>query len=90
MRFLDDVLMRSIVVRINVATFNYLPGSAHSRWRIGCWSRRSRRAIARWRRKAVAIPGDIKDEALCGKLVVDAARELGGLNILVNNAAREP
>lgn len=40
-------------------------------------------------RKAVAIPGDIKDEAFCKKLVADAARELGGLDILVNNAARQ-
>jgi len=40
-------------------------------------------------RKAVAIPGDIKDEAFCRKLVADAARELGGLDILVNNAARQ-
>lgn len=40
-------------------------------------------------RKAVAIPGDIKDEAFCKKLVADAARQLGGLDILVNNAARQ-
>jgi NAD(P)-dependent dehydrogenase (short-subunit alcohol dehydrogenase family) len=40
-------------------------------------------------RKAVAIPGDIKNEAFCRKLVEDAARELGGLDIVVNNAARQ-
>ncbi len=40
-------------------------------------------------RKAVAIPGDIKDEAFCKRLVADAARQLGGLDILVNNAARQ-
>jgi NAD(P)-dependent dehydrogenase (short-subunit alcohol dehydrogenase family) len=40
-------------------------------------------------RKAVALPGDIKDETFCKKLVADAARELGGLDILVNNAARQ-
>ncbi|HEV7814461.1 MAG TPA: SDR family oxidoreductase [Janthinobacterium sp.] len=40
-------------------------------------------------RKAVAIPGDIKDEAFCQRLVADAARQLGGLDILVNNAARQ-
>lgn len=38
-------------------------------------------------RKAVALPGDIREEAFCEKLVADAARELGGLDILVNNAA---
>ena len=40
-------------------------------------------------RKAVTIPGDIKDEAFCQKLVADAAKALGGLDILVNNAARQ-
>jgi len=40
-------------------------------------------------RKGVAIPGDIKDEGFCKKLVADAARQLGGLDILVNNAARQ-
>ena len=40
-------------------------------------------------RKAVTIPGDIKDEAFCQKLVAEAARALGGLDILVNNAARQ-
>jgi NAD(P)-dependent dehydrogenase (short-subunit alcohol dehydrogenase family) len=40
-------------------------------------------------RKAVPLPGDIRDEKFCIKLVNDAARELGGLDILVNNAARQ-
>lgn len=40
-------------------------------------------------RKAVALPGDIRDEAFCQQLVADAARELGGLDIVVNNAARQ-
>lgn len=40
-------------------------------------------------RKAVALPGDISSEAFCKRLVADAARELGGLDILVNNAARQ-
>ena len=39
--------------------------------------------------KAVPIPGDLQDEAFCRKLVADAARELGGLDILVNNAAKQ-
>ncbi|MDB5731649.1 MAG: dehydrogenase with different specificity (related to short-chain alcohol dehydrogenase)-like [Variovorax sp.] len=37
-------------------------------------------------RKAVPLPGDIRDEAFCRKLVADALRELGGLDIVVNNA----
>ncbi len=40
-------------------------------------------------RKIVSIPGDIRDEAFCRRLVEDARRELGGLDILVNNAARQ-
>ncbi|KAF0210103.1 MAG: hypothetical protein FD172_2915 [Methylocystaceae bacterium] len=35
---------------------------------------------------ATALPGDIRDESFCRKLVDDAARDLGGLDILVNNA----
>ncbi|MFC4454560.1 SDR family oxidoreductase [Deinococcus sonorensis] len=40
-------------------------------------------------RKAVAIPGDIRSEAFCQQLVAQAVKELGGLDILVNNAARQ-
>ncbi len=40
-------------------------------------------------RKAVAIPGDLRNEKFCNQLVTDAVRELGGLDILVNNAARQ-
>lgn len=40
-------------------------------------------------RKAVAIPGDLRDEAFCKKLVDDAVKGLGGVDIIVNNAARQ-
>jgi NAD(P)-dependent dehydrogenase (short-subunit alcohol dehydrogenase family) len=40
-------------------------------------------------RKGVALPGDIRDEAFCRKLVEDAVNGLGGLDILVSNAARQ-
>ncbi|MDB4981240.1 MAG: hypothetical protein JWM82_1992, partial [Myxococcales bacterium] len=40
-------------------------------------------------RKAIAIPGDIRDEAFCQKLVATAVGKLGGLDILVNNAGRQ-
>lgn len=40
-------------------------------------------------RKALLLPGDIKSENFCGKLVADAASGLGGLDIVVNNAARQ-
>lgn len=40
-------------------------------------------------RKAIAIPGDITDESFCQQLVDKAVKELGGLDIVVNNAGRQ-
>ncbi|MFT3704811.1 MAG: SDR family oxidoreductase [Agriterribacter sp.] len=40
-------------------------------------------------RKAVAIPGDLRDEAFCTTLVAKAVEGLGGLDIIVSNAARQ-
>ena len=40
-------------------------------------------------RKAASLPGDLRDEAYCIKLVADAVEQLGGLDILVLNAARQ-
>ena len=40
-------------------------------------------------RKAVALPGDLRDESFCRELVHRAVEELGGLDILVSNAARQ-
>ncbi len=40
-------------------------------------------------RKAVALPGDLRDEAFCKKMVSDAVSGLGGLDILVSNAAKQ-
>jgi NAD(P)-dependent dehydrogenase (short-subunit alcohol dehydrogenase family) len=40
-------------------------------------------------RVAIAIPGDITDENFCKELVERAVRGLGGLDILVSNAARQ-
>jgi NAD(P)-dependent dehydrogenase (short-subunit alcohol dehydrogenase family) len=39
--------------------------------------------------KAFAIPGDLRDQAFCRRLVADAVRQLGGLDILVSNAGRQ-
>jgi NAD(P)-dependent dehydrogenase (short-subunit alcohol dehydrogenase family) len=40
-------------------------------------------------KKAVAIPGDIRDEQFCKDLVSRAVQDLGGLDIVVCNAARQ-
>jgi NAD(P)-dependent dehydrogenase (short-subunit alcohol dehydrogenase family) len=40
-------------------------------------------------RKAIALPGDLRDEKFCKQLVEAAVKGLGGLDILVNNAARQ-
>jgi NAD(P)-dependent dehydrogenase (short-subunit alcohol dehydrogenase family) len=51
------------------------------------------RETARWveeaGRRAVLAAGDVKDEAYCSSLVERALSELGGLDILVNNAAHQ-
>ncbi|MCW2923925.1 MAG: NAD(P)-dependent oxidoreductase [Thermoleophilia bacterium] len=40
-------------------------------------------------RTAVAVPGDLRDEAFCTQLVERAAKELDGLDILVNVAGEQ-
>ncbi len=40
-------------------------------------------------RKGVAIPGDLREEAFCERLVREAVRGLGGLDIVVCNAGRQ-
>ena len=40
-------------------------------------------------RKAIALPGDLRQEDFCKRLVEDAVRGLGGLDIIVSNAGRQ-
>ena len=40
-------------------------------------------------RIGLALPGDLRDEAFCQKMVEDAVTGLGGLDILVSNAGRQ-
>jgi NAD(P)-dependent dehydrogenase (short-subunit alcohol dehydrogenase family) len=40
-------------------------------------------------RKGFAVPGDLREEAFCQKLVDQAVQALGGLDIIVNNAGRQ-
>ncbi|GJE76127.1 SDR family oxidoreductase [Methylorubrum suomiense] len=47
------------------------------------------RLIEQAGRKGIAIPGDLRDEGFCRSLVERAVQGLGGLDILVSNAARQ-
>ena len=40
-------------------------------------------------RKGIPLPGDLRDEAFCQKLVADAVQGLGGRDIVVCNAGRQ-
>jgi hypothetical protein len=40
-------------------------------------------------RIGLALPGDLRDEAFCNKLVADAISGLGGLDIVASDAARQ-
>jgi len=62
--------------------FNYLPAEEPD-------AREVVELIQAAGRKAYPLPGDLRDEAFCKKLVADAVERLGGLDILVNNAARQ-
>ncbi|ATF88249.1 SDR family oxidoreductase [Burkholderia gladioli] len=52
-------------------------------------AREVRQWIEQAGRRAVSLPGDIRDEAFCKAMVEKAVSELGGLDILVNNAGRQ-
>jgi len=43
--------------------------------------------IRREGRRCLELPGDLRDRAFCDQLIADTVRELGGIDILVNNAA---
>ena len=49
----------------------------------------TRRAVEAEGRTCVTIPGDLTKPAFCKRLVERADRELGGLDILVSNAAHQ-
>ena len=61
---------------------NYFPSEEED-------ARQVMQLIERAGRKAVALPGDLREEKFCKKLVADAVKKLGGLDILVSNAARQ-
>jgi NAD(P)-dependent dehydrogenase (short-subunit alcohol dehydrogenase family) len=49
----------------------------------------TRRQVQEEGRRCILIPGDIGDEAFCQRAIDQVVRELGSLDILVNNAAEQ-
>ncbi|HWT57395.1 MAG TPA: SDR family oxidoreductase [Rhizobium sp.] len=49
----------------------------------------TKRLVEEAGRKAVLVSGDIQDPALCRQIVETAVKQLGGIDILVNNAAHQ-
>jgi NAD(P)-dependent dehydrogenase (short-subunit alcohol dehydrogenase family) len=46
-----------------------------------------REAIAGVGRRVLLIPGDVRESSFCDQAVAETVRQLGGLHVLVNNAA---
>ena len=61
---------------------NYLPSEEPDAKEVVHW-------IQQAGRKAVALPGDLRDRDFCNRLVADAVQKLGGLDIVVCNAGRQ-
>ncbi|MBY5394299.1 SDR family oxidoreductase [Rhizobium leguminosarum] len=49
----------------------------------------TKRLVEQAGRKAILVSGDIQDPAHCRQIVETAVRELGGIDVLVNNAAHQ-
>jgi NAD(P)-dependent dehydrogenase (short-subunit alcohol dehydrogenase family) len=50
---------------------------------------KTREIVEREGRKAITVPGDIGDKDFCQQAVDQTVRELGGLDVLVNNAGEQ-
>jgi NAD(P)-dependent dehydrogenase (short-subunit alcohol dehydrogenase family) len=61
---------------------NYLPAEEPDAQEVATFIRKAGR-------KALLIPGDLREEAFCKKLVSQAVSEFGGLDIIVSNAGRQ-
>ena len=48
-----------------------------------------KRLIADAKRKSLLLPGDIRDEGFCKRIVDDTVKEFGGIDLLVCNAGRQ-
>ncbi|PWS29602.1 NAD(P)-dependent oxidoreductase [Pedobacter yonginense] len=61
---------------------NYLPAEEQD-------AREVIELITKAGRKGYAIPGDLREESFCKRLVEESVSKLGGLDIVVSNAARQ-
>jgi NAD(P)-dependent dehydrogenase (short-subunit alcohol dehydrogenase family) len=61
---------------------NYLPDEQQD-------ADETRRAIEALGKKCILLPGDLLDPALCKQLVAQTVQQLGGIDILVSNAAHQ-
>lgn len=61
---------------------NYLPSEQSDAEEV-------KKAIEQAGQQAVLLPGDIASDEFCRHLVADAAKSLGGLDIVVNNAGKQ-
>ena len=61
---------------------SYLPEEQSDAEDVAAW-------VERERRTCILLPGDIRDEQTCRNTVDVAARQLGGLDVLVNNAGHQ-
>jgi NAD(P)-dependent dehydrogenase (short-subunit alcohol dehydrogenase family) len=61
---------------------SYLPAEEHD-------AQETRRAVEQEGRRCVCLPGDLESTEFCAELVERAVDELGGLDILVSNAAHQ-
>jgi NAD(P)-dependent dehydrogenase (short-subunit alcohol dehydrogenase family) len=52
-------------------------------------ARQTRQAIEACGRRALSIPGDLRDESTCRRLIDRVVQEFGGLDVLVCNAAEQ-
>ena len=61
---------------------NYLPAEQED-------AEETRRAVEEVGRKCILLPGDLVDADLCKRLVEQTVKQLGGIDILVSNAAHQ-
>jgi NAD(P)-dependent dehydrogenase (short-subunit alcohol dehydrogenase family) len=76
----DSGIGRAVAIAFADVLISYLPDEQPDADETARW-------ITDAGRKAVLVPGDITQELTCDEIIATAVSELGGIDILVNNAA---